>query len=974
MPSASRIAFNLVSGYPRFWRFVSAVPLLRRWLNRLFINFIANSTKPRPHPLSLWGGKPSPNPCDNYVTWTGLVDRTYTGRHLPPETRAAVDALPSVSSLAGLFQRGDAMTPCPRSAALFGFFAQWFTDSFLRTDPDDLRKNTSNHEIDLCQIYGLCAADTALLRSGKHGELKTQTIGDEVFPPYLFEADGMRVKPEFSNLSYINPATGDYRNPVLEDDFNTPERKSKLFVAGLERGNSTIFYSAINTIFIREHNRLCRAMHRRHPDWDDDRLFETARNTNIVGLLKVIIEDYINHLAGTQFKLFVDVGFAERQDWYRTNRICAEFDLLYRWHPLVPTTLSFAGATLPDKDFRFNNAFLTEKGIESVIEAAAGQRAGRIMLKNTAPFLVKADLAALTKSRMWRLKPYNDYREQFGLSRVASFQELVGDPADPALVRELEAAYGSVDRVDFMVGLFAEQRAPEAMLGNLMTLMVGVDAFSQALTNPLLSQNVYGEACFSAIGTEAIAATSSFADIVRRNTNIGLRKVSFAFDRSAARAVPGSYWPPLLKTAWDTVDFFLVSGWEQFFRRRQRKHASTVFKVNLFKPTIAVLDHRAIVPLFADLDLIQDYGFSWAVPPLPLVGHVPPSIFGSGPTHDRPKALYMQILRQRAADLPKTFDRVLGEFTGRWQSLGRFGWRDELEDFVVCFLFEWILGARPSPADMRLIYNNIFTHIAVPIVKFLPWSAYSRSLVNYRRLLAFVKTAPRFADIMTLARAEGLTDEDAVAKQITFLLGMNSFLGTQNLLKSVVGELSLRPDLCAVVREEIAAAVRPQAGEVDVPRLARLPILDKTLREILRLHPPVSFIFGRATRDRLIDSKSGTFAVNAGELVMGVIPIAHLDDSVFARPEAFDPNRFDDPVASQHLIWPRGLHDAAVSAQDRTCPGKDVAVLIAKLFCAALLPGFAWTLKETPQWDRRLFSLNVAAPKGPLDVEFRAAP
>jgi prostaglandin-endoperoxide synthase 2 len=974
MPSLSRIAFNLLSGYPRFWRFVSAVPLLRRWFNKLFINFIANSTKPRPHPLSLWGGKPSPSPCDDYVTWTGLVDRTYTGRHLPPETQAAVDALPPVSSLAGLFQRGDNMVPCPRSAALFGFFAQWFTDSFLRTDPNDLRKNTSNHEIDLCQIYGLCAADTELLRSKQYGELKTQTINGEVFPPYLFEPDGMRVKTEFRNLSYIDPDTGDYRNPVLDGGFNTPERKSKLFAAGLERANSTIFYSAINTIFVREHNRLCREMRQRYPNWDDNRLFETARNTNIVGLLKVIIEDYINHLAGTQFKLFVDVGFAEHQNWYRTNRICAEFDLLYRWHPLVPSTLSLAGATLPNNDFRFNNALLTDKGIETVIEAAASQRAGRIRLKNTAPFLVQADLAAMTKSRTWRLKPYNDYRERFGLSRVASFQELVGDPADPAFVRELEAAYGSVDRVDFLVGLFAEQRPAEAMLGDLMTLMVGVDAFSQALTNPLLSQNVYGEAAFSAVGMETIAATSSFADIVRRNTNVGSRKVSFAFDGSPARAAPGSYGPPLLKTAWDTLDFFLISGWEQFFRRRQRKHASTVFKVNLFKPTVAVLDHRAIVPLFADLDLIQDYGFSWAVPPLPLVGDVAPSIFESGPKHDRPKVLYMQILRQRAADLPKTFAAVLGEFTARWQSLRRFGWRDELEDFAVCFLFEWILGARPSPKDVRLIYNNIFTHIAVPIAKLLPWSAYSRSLVSYRRLLTFVKTAPRFADIMTLAHAEGLTDEDAVAKQITFLLGMNSFLGTQNLLKSIVGEMSLRPDLCAALRAEIATAVRPAAGEVDVPRLARLPMLDKALREILRLHPPVSFVFGRATRDRLIESKSGTFGIHAGELVMGVIPLAHLDDSVFARPEAFDPNRFDDPAASQHLIWPRGLHDADVSAQDRTCPGKDVAVLIAKLFCAALLPGFVWMLKEIPQWDRRRFSLNVAAPKGPLEVEFRAAP
>ena len=35
---------------------------------------------------------------------------------------------------------------------LFMLFAQWFTDSFLRTERSDWRKNTSTQEIDFCQI------------------------------------------------------------------------------------------------------------------------------------------------------------------------------------------------------------------------------------------------------------------------------------------------------------------------------------------------------------------------------------------------------------------------------------------------------------------------------------------------------------------------------------------------------------------------------------------------------------------------------------------------------------------------------------------------------------------------------------------------------------------------------------------------------------------------------------------------------
>jgi prostaglandin-endoperoxide synthase 2 len=50
----------------------------------------------------------------------------------------------------------------------------------------------------------------------------------------------------------------------------------------------------------------------------------------------------------------------------------------------------------------------------------------------------------------------------------------------------------------------------------------------------------------------------------------------------------------------------------------------------------------------------------------------------------------------------------------------------------------------------------------------------------------------------------------------------------------------------------------------DLRNLDDLPLLDNVLREILRLHPTVFFIPGRATRDRVLDSSSGTFRAFAG--------------------------------------------------------------------------------------------------------------
>jgi prostaglandin-endoperoxide synthase 2 len=61
-----------------------------------------------------------------------------------------------------------------------------------------------------------------------------------------------------------------------------------------------------------------------------------------------------------------------------------------------------------------------------------------------------------------------------------------------------------------------------------MTLMVAVDAFSQALTNPLLSANVFCEACFSSAGMTAILQTSDLQGLVRRNAH---KNSVISFDR-----------------------------------------------------------------------------------------------------------------------------------------------------------------------------------------------------------------------------------------------------------------------------------------------------------------------------------------------------------------------------------------------------------------------------------------------------------
>lgn len=555
---------GLLERWPAIARKIERIPTLQRWINRLVINSVTSAPPHRPHPYSLWTPSPKPVPRTDWpaptqsstVAWPGLIDRAFTGRHLPPISEALAATLPPIEEVTALFAR-DEFLPSGKTTALFCFFAQWFTDSFLRTHPNDARKNTSNHEIDLCQIYGLGQESTRMLRECKGGRLKSR-LGKPlipggakpVYPDTLADPETLKVKDEFAGIAFdpILATSFDEKDPPhgLARDLRellkgigvwtqTDDRWLRHYAAGLERANSTIFYSAINAIFLREHNRLADQLAKTYPSraGDDDWLFETARNINTVLLLKIIIEDYINHLAGSPFRLRLEQGFADRCRWYRTNRISLEFNLLYRWHAMVPSTFMLDGKRLSDQEFRFNNALLEEVGVERVLQEAASQSAGRLVLHNTPDFLAHSERRSIAFARQFRLAGFNAYRRRWKLPSYTSIADLAaGNDEMIAALEKLYPDFGGVpgiERVELPVGLLVEHRARHEVLPPLLQLMVASDAFSQALTNPLLANFVYGADCFTDYGVGEIERTHSFADLVRRNRTEGSVDVEAVF-------------------------------------------------------------------------------------------------------------------------------------------------------------------------------------------------------------------------------------------------------------------------------------------------------------------------------------------------------------------------------------------------------------------------------------------------------------
>jgi prostaglandin-endoperoxide synthase 2 len=492
----NRLEGYVLTHFKPAWRFIQRRPRLERWVNKTLINRLIYKIPTRPYAVSTMA---------EYTSWDSLTDRTFTGRHLPPVPAhpEGTRGLPDVEDVVKLFERPPGKPVLSsKSTMLFAYFAQWFTDGFLRTDRENNLKNTSNHDIDLCQLYGLTRTATHVLRSYEGGRLKSQVINGEEYPCYYYGEHG-KAKPEFEGLPIITMPGG------LDST-----RQATLFAMGLDRGNVQVGYVMFNTLFLREHNRICGLLSHAYPSWDDERLFQTARNITIVMLIKVVVDEYINHIAPYNFKFKFDAAPFWNERWYRQNWMSLEFSLVYRWHGLVPDHLRLGGRDYPAVDTLFNNALLTERGLGALFEDASLQPAGEICLFNTPAFLLDTERASIQLGRLARLAGYNDYRELCGYPRVTAFDQITGNPAAQRMLADL---YGHVDNVEFYVGLTGEDVRPNSALSPLMGRLVGIDAFSQALTNPLLSQHVFNERTFSPLGLKLITQTSTLSDIVHRN-------------------------------------------------------------------------------------------------------------------------------------------------------------------------------------------------------------------------------------------------------------------------------------------------------------------------------------------------------------------------------------------------------------------------------------------------------------------------
>lgn len=173
-----------------------------------------------------------------------------------------------------------------------------------------------------------------------------------------------------------------------------------------------------------------------------------------------------------------------------------------------------------------------------------------------------------------------------------------------------------------------------------------------------------------------------------------------------------------------------------------------------------------------------------------------------------------------------------------------------------------------------------------------------------------------------------------------------------------IGLMATHPDVVERLRNEIGAAC---ADPSPMEHIARLPYLNATIKEAMRLYPPSTALF---TRVALRDVMIGETPVAKGTLV--VIPIWHLhhDPRSFDEPDAFRPERFMPGAPT----IPRSAF-LAFGAGPHFCLGQHFASIEMALIAAHIVQNFELSLDEGAALPDPVVDIALK-PKTPLRVRF----
>jgi len=256
------------------------------------------------------------------------------------------------------------------------------------------------------------------------------------------------------------------------------------------------------TVFAREHNAICDRLAAEYPSWSDEQLFQKARLINAALLAKIHTVEWSTQIIAhptsvmalrgnwwgffgpelnplvrrfTNLDLLTGIPGSETNHHAAPYSLTEEFVSVYRMHPLIRDEYSLRRATddsqfeqrnFPDVADRHGNELLQNAPTTDLLYSLGTLHPGALELHNFPKFLQRftrpdgkvADLGTIDIMRMreFGVPRYTVFRDLLHLRPLNSFNDVT---TNPTWAREMRDLYeGRLDRLDLMVGMFAEPK------------------------------------------------------------------------------------------------------------------------------------------------------------------------------------------------------------------------------------------------------------------------------------------------------------------------------------------------------------------------------------------------------------------------------------------------------------------------------------------------------------------------------------
>ena len=342
----------------------------------------------------------------------------------------------------------------------------------------------------------------------------------------------------------------------------------------------------LHTVFAREHNAICDLLAERHPTWDDETLFQTARLVNAAVMAKIHTIEWTpailpnhslndgmmsnwyglvtNAFGGKHKHVLEDIPITSRelggivgnpQGTFAKYGLSEEFTAVYRLHSLLPDVVHLvdldgtptADVPLARTRHAGSHRLIGEHGIESLARSFGEQLPGALVTNNypasmqdvSVPGIGVMDLGSvdLYRDRERGVPTFNQLRREIGLKPVASFDDLIDDPGVAAELRDL---YGTdargrdnIDDMDLLIGTLAESHRPTAFGFGETLFQIFILNASWRLLGDRFYTDDYRAEIYTAEGLDWIDG-ATFKSVLLRNipslASTGLANVANAFE------------------------------------------------------------------------------------------------------------------------------------------------------------------------------------------------------------------------------------------------------------------------------------------------------------------------------------------------------------------------------------------------------------------------------------------------------------